>query len=118
MLTYNELEFPTFVNSSNAMTLIGYRNQTPQSIQVPFSDIPKILTLIGGAYLCLGDTRCGKLQLMMDIHRYFFGGDADNGGKSTWMVARNDFSEDSFFITIDQNKIGENKGMLSQARSA
>ncbi len=115
--TYEELHLPTFVNSRTALVLRAYDKEGKASlIDVLFSDIPKAGVLSGCSMLSIGDTRCGKSQLMMDIHRNYFGGSVDNGCKSNKIVARNNFVAESFYRTIDQDRIGEGKGMLSEAR--
>jgi len=116
-LTYKDLDFPTFVGSREAMRLKTFNeNGEEKQIVVPFHDIPKAAVLGGISFLNIGDTRCGKSQLMRDIHRHYFGGGSDQGGKSNWNVARNDFSSEAFFMTIDQSKVGEGKGMLCESR--
>ena len=116
-LNYEDLNFPTVINASNAMNLTVYNSKgKPRKLVLPFLDVPKAAVLGGIAFLNIGGTRCGKSQLMMDIHRHYFGGDADQDGKSTWEVARNNFTADSFFSTINQDKVGEGKGMLSEAK--
>jgi hypothetical protein len=116
-LTYEELNFPTFVNTHTALALNVHTLQGESKIiELPLSDAIKASVLAGCSFLNIGDTRCGKSQVMMDIHRNYFGGDADLGGKSNWHVARNDFSAEGYFMTLDQSKIGEGKGMLSKAR--
>lgn len=116
-LTYEDLKSPTFVNTCPAVTLTAYDNKgDAELIELPFSDIPKIAVLSGTSFLCIGDTGTGKSQLMMDIHRNYFGSDADNGGKSNWSVARNDFKSEAYFMTFDQSKVGPGKNMLTEAR--
>jgi len=115
-LKYEDLEFPTFVNSCPAVTFTAYGKKGKELIELPFSDIPKAIMLFGGSFLSVGDTGCGKSQLMIDIHRNYFGGNADDGGKSNWTQARNDFSAENFFMTLNQDKVGEGKGMLAEAR--
>ncbi|MFA4960394.1 MAG: hypothetical protein WC548_01905 [Candidatus Pacearchaeota archaeon] len=116
-LEYKDLDLPTFVGSREAMRIEGYdKNGEKKLIAVPFYDVPKAAVLAGVSFLNIGDTRCGKSQLMRDIHKCYFGGSADNGGKSNWNVARNDFSSDAYFTTIDQTKVGEGKGMLYESK--
>ena len=117
-LTYKDLILPTFVNSHPALSVTSHKEgeSNAETITLPFSDIPIAAVLSGISFLGVGDTRCGKSQLMMDIHRNYFGGDADEGGRSNWNVARNDFKSDTYFMTIDQNKIGEGRGNLSEAK--
>ncbi|MBU4069647.1 MAG: hypothetical protein KJ646_01570 [Nanoarchaeota archaeon] len=115
-LVYEDLHFPTYVNSRTAMVL-GYNNgKEDRVLEVPVSEVMKAVELAGGSVLNVGDTRTGKSQAMMDIHRHHFGGDADSGGRANWIVARNDFTADGYYMTIDQSKYGEGNGMLSEAR--
>src|SRR3989338_746919 len=118
-LIYEELKLPIFVNNSPAVSLTvheGSEGSDSSVLVLPFSDAAKAAVLSGCSFLNIGDTRCGKSQLMRDIHENYFGGDVDNGGKSTLNVARNDFSSDAYFMTINQDGVGEGKGMLSAAR--
>jgi len=116
-IEYKDMEFPNFVNTHSAIKVTGYKSDgAKEEIVLPLSDVAKIVVLSGCSLLNIGDTRCGKSRLMRDIHQHYFGGDADNTGRSNWNVARNDFTADSFFMTVDQSKIGEGKGMLAEAR--
>jgi hypothetical protein len=92
----------------------GKEEQTP--ITLPASDIPKVVEIIGGHLFAPGDTRTGKSQLISDIHRNHFGGSADDGGKSNWIPTGNSFTSEGYFMTLDQSKIGEGKGMLNESR--
>ncbi len=114
-LTYEDLKFPTFVNTCPAMNLTAYNEEGEEMIEIPFSDVAKMAVISGSSFLNIGDTGTGKSQLMMDIHRNYFNGDADNGGKSNWNVARNNFKSEAYFMTINQDKIGENKGLLVES---
>jgi hypothetical protein len=91
-LTYEELDFPTFVNTRKAMEVTGWKGNKKERIVLPLSDVVKIAVLSGASLLNIGDTRSGKSQVMMDIHRNWLGGDADDTGRSNWNIARNDFT--------------------------
>lgn len=125
-LTYEDFEFPNFVNTHPAIEAgVQTDKIDPQtnelistSIVLPVSDVLKIAVISGVPSLNIGDTRCGKSQAMRDIHKWYLGGDADNGGKSNWQVVRNDFTADGYFMTTDQSKLAStgSKGLLSEAR--
>jgi len=117
-LTAEDLNFPTFNNSHTAMNLESYDSKgNKKIIDVPLYQIVQAGVLSCSPMLLLGDTRCGKSLAMMDIHRNYFGGDSDNNGHSNWNVARNDFTANSYFMTIDQSKVGEGKDYkLNEAR--
>jgi len=119
-LTYEDLAFPTFINSHPAITLTAYEVKdekvVEKTITLPFSDAIKAAEISGVGQLHIGDTRTGKSLVMMDMHRNHFGGKADDGGRSNWNVARNDFTANGYFMTADQSKIGAGKGLLNEAR--
>jgi hypothetical protein len=123
-LTYEELEFPNFVNTHPAIEVnVATKEINPETkeptiktIVLHLSDVSKASMIAGVPFLNIGDTRCGKSRMMRDIHQWYLGGDADTNGKSNWNVARNDFTADGYFMTIDQSKLGEGRGILSDAR--
>ncbi len=114
--TYKELKLPTFVNSSPAIKVRIYEEGEEREIVLPFSDAPKIAVLSGTSFLSIGDSGCGKTLLMDDIGRNYFGGDSDLGGMCNFITARNNFVADNYYFTIDQSRVGEGKGMLSDAK--
>src|SRR3989344_7924016 len=114
--TYEELKLPTFVNSSPAIKVRIYEKNEEREIILPFCDVPKIAVLSGTSFLSIGDSGCGKTLLMDDIGRNWFGGDSDLGGKCNFITVRNNFVADNYFMTIDQSRVGEGKGMLSDAK--
>ena len=116
-LAYEDLDFPVYVNSAPVMKLKAEDSKERDIIlDVTLSDTIKIAELCGGSVLNIGDTRNGKSQAMMDINRYHFGGEASDEGKSNWIVARNDFTANGQYETIDQSQIGEGRGKISDAR--
>ncbi len=116
-IEYTNLEYPNFVNNHPAIEITGYKKDgSKKRVILPLHDVPKIAEISGCSVLNIGDTRCGKSRLMRDIHQYHFGGDADNTGRANWNVARNDFTADGYFMTVDQAKIGQGKGILAEAR--
>lgn len=115
-LNYEELALHNYKNSHIAMSLPAKVKGEDRIIEVPFSDIAKACVLGGINWLNIGYTRGGKSQLMMDIARGYFGGDAEQDGKANWLNARNEFSADAYFMDLNQDKFGEGKGLISKAR--
>src|SRR3989344_8782345 len=112
-LSYEDFEFPIFVNSHPAVNVKTDKGR----VTLTLSDVIKTAVISGTSFLNIGDTRCGKSRVMRDIHRTYFGGEADDGGKSNWNVARNTFSSGAYFMTIDQSKVGQGKdNLLTEAR--
>ncbi len=117
-ITYKDFDLHNYRNTFPAVTLTVLKDGKPETIQLPFSDMPKICVFGGINFLNIGDTRHGKSQLLMDIARGYFNGDSDldPDGKTNILFARNEFSGESYFMDIDQDKVGEGKGRLSEAR--
>ena len=116
-LTYKDLALPTFVNSHEAITVKSYGEKGKEkAISLDLSDAYKAAVLAGVPILNVGDTRIGKSAAMNDVHFNYFGGAADGGGKSNWHVGRNEFVAKGYFETIDQSKVGEGKGLLTESR--
>ena len=119
-LSIEDLAFYNFVNSYPAISLTAYGEKDGKSkektLNLSLSEAIQAAEISGVSALHIGDTRTGKSLAMMDMHRNHFGGKADNGGKSNWNVARNDFTANGYFMTTDQSKIGAGKGLLNFAR--
>lgn len=119
-IEYSDLDLPDFINTHKAIEITGYKRKAgkieKETIALPLSDVIKIVALIGGSLLNVGDTRCGKSLAMMDIHRHYFGGDADCGGRSNLNVARNNFTSAGYFMTIDKSELNKDSGLVIDAR--
>lgn len=117
-LKYEDLKFPTFENSHVVMSVDSYNPKGEKhKVDIPVSDVVRAVVLMGGSLLNIGPTRCGKTQLMRDICDHWFGGEIETEkGKSHWDTAKNDYSADAWFRTIDQSKVGDGRGMLSDSK--
>src|SRR3989338_10964306 len=78
-LTYDELRFPNYVNSSIAVRLKGTEDGVEKIIELTTSDLFYAIELAGLNCLVVSDTGKGKTQLMTDIAWHHFGGDQENG---------------------------------------
>lgn len=74
-LTYQELEFPNYVNTRNA-----FANLT-------VSDLAKAAVLAPLNVLFVGDTGTGKSQLATDIYNHYFGGNKSENGQGIFIRA-------------------------------
>ncbi len=96
-LKYEELKFPFYVNSSNAVKLTGRVNGKNKTLNLTFCDVMYAIELAGLNSMIISDTGRGKTQLMTDIAWYHFGGDHE-GGNCNWADGRPNFEIEDLFV--------------------
>lgn len=95
-LTYEELQFPNYVNSSTAIRLRAKVEGEIKTIDLSVCDLAYAIELAGLNSLWLSDTGRGKTQLMSDIAWHHFGGDQE-GGNTNWADGRPSFDITDLF---------------------
>ena len=95
-LTYQELQFPNYVNSSTAVKLRAKINDKIKTIEFTFCDVVYAAELAGLNMLFISDTGRGKTQLVSDIAWHHFAGDQEQG-KANWADGRPSFEITELF---------------------
>jgi len=89
-LSYDELQFPKYVNSNIAARLKAKVDGKIRTINLSFMDVVYAAELSGLNMLAVADTGRGKTQLMTDMAWHHFGGDQENGN-ANWADGRPSF---------------------------
>ncbi len=105
-LTYDDIKFPNYVNSSTAVTLKVRDGDNIKDLPLTLCDVVAAAEIAGLNMLFVSDTGRGKSQLVSDIALHHFGGyNSDESGSANWTQARaNSEVEDLFLRTrIDKD---------------
>lgn len=95
-LTYEDIRFPNYVNSSTAVTLKVKDGDTVKDLYLTLCDVVAAAELAGLNMLFVSDTGRGKTQLVSDIAWNHFGGD-DEKGSANWADGRPNFEIQEIF---------------------
>ena len=96
-LSYADLEFPNYINTNIAASIVGKKGRTKKKINLSVPEIVNAAELSGSNMLIISDTGKGKTRLAADIGWYHFGGDGEEG-KTAWVKGRLDFEPRDFFL--------------------
>ena len=96
-LTYDDLKFPYYTNSSTAVRLSARIGNEAKTIELTLADVVCAAELAGLNMLFISDTGKGKTQLMKDIVWSHFGGDKEQG-KANWAQGSPDFEIEDLFV--------------------
>ncbi|MDD5418014.1 MAG: hypothetical protein PHW96_03990 [Candidatus Nanoarchaeia archaeon] len=105
ILSYEELNFPNYINNRRAVFLTGEKDGKAVEIDLSISDVIKAGVLGGINMLFLSETSGGKTQLMRDICNNYFEGTVEDNGKCLWITSRLDTDTNEIFTELDREKL-------------
>lgn len=98
-ITYDDLKFPTYVNSNVAVRFPARVAGKRKNIELSVSDLAKAIVLGSIGSLWVSDTGKGKSTLMDDIAWHYFNGDARNqDGKASIQMGRKNFEIEDLLV--------------------
>ncbi len=97
-ITYDDLKFPNYTNSSIAVRLPAKIGGELKTIELTLADVVYAAELAGLNMLFISDTGKGKTQLAEDIVRHHFGGYEQNNGNANKTQGRAGFDIEDLFI--------------------
>lgn len=106
-LTYDELKFPNYINTSIAVRLPAKIGNELKTIELTLADVVYAAELAGLNMLFVADTGKGKTQLVSDICWSHFGGDNIDSGNANWADGRPNFEIEDLFV---RSKVDLTKG--------